>query len=263
MKTLIFLLLIIFSQYSFAVVKRHDVSEKNYEVTNTPEYLINMPHEGHGVLITPEWIVTVAHVIFYDYKGKKIKVGNTDYQISKVIVHPDYTQPDKSLFKGDAKPLMDFFKNRSDIALIKLSSRVSDVTPIELYGSTDERGKIVTVYGQGATGDGLVGEIAETKPLKTLKLFQNIIENSDANWLSYKFDNPSSALALEGMHGSGDSGGSSIIYKNDTPYLVGLSSWQFWSGDISLFKGGLYGSIGYQVRISSYKKWIYATLEGN
>jgi trypsin len=263
MKFSICFILLIFSQYSFSVVKRDDVPEKNYEVIKSPEYLINMPHEGHGVLIAPKWIVTVAHVIFYDYKGKKLKIGNKDYQISKVIIHPDYTQPDESLFKGDAKPLMDFFKSRSDIALIKLSSSVSDVNPVKVYDGTDEQGQIVTVYGQGATGNGLVGEIIETKPLKTLNLFQNIIEKADGNWLSYKFDNPSNALALEGMHGSGDSGGPSIIYKNNRPYLAGLSSWQFWKGDLSLFKGGLYGSIGYQVRISSYRKWIYGTLKSN
>jgi hypothetical protein len=45
------------------------------------------------------------------------------------------------------------------------------------------------------------------------------------------------------MHGSGDSGGASVIFQNGIPILVGLSSWQFARGDISSFKGGLYGTI--------------------
>ncbi len=255
--------LLTLSQYSFAVIKRHDVPAKNYEVAKTPEYLVDMPHEGHGVLITPKWIVTVAHTIFYDYTGKKIKIRNKDYQISKVIIHSGYTQPDESLFKGDSKPLMNFFKKRDDIALIKLSSSVNGITPIKLYEDTDEQGKKITVYGRGATGNGLIGEMAETKQFRVMNLFQNIIEKSDGNWLSFKFDNPANALGLEGIHGSGDSGGPSVIIKNNSPYLAGLSSWQYWNGDLSLFKGGLYETRAYQVRISSYNKWIHSVIKSN
>ena len=257
------LILLISSQYSFAVVKRHDVPAKNYKVAKIPEYLVDMPHEGHGALIAPKWIVTVAHNIFYDYTGKNIKIGNKDYKISKVIIHSGYTKPDESLFKGDSKPLMNFFKKRDDIALIKLSSSVDDITPIKLYKDTDEQGKIITVYGRGTTGNGLIGEVAETKQLRIMNLFQNVIDESHGNWLSFKFDSPSNALDLEGMHGSGDSGGSSVITKNNRLYLVGLSSWQYWSGDLSLFQGGLYETKAYQVRISSYSKWIHSTIISN
>ena len=58
------------------------------------------------------------------------------------------------------------------------------------------------------------------------------------------------------MHGSGDSGGASIIYQDGELSLVGLSSWQFAIGDVSAFKGGLYGTTAYQTRISSYYNWI-------
>ncbi|ACV26452.1 trypsin-like serine protease [Kangiella koreensis] len=265
MKLIIFLIFVLLtsSQYSFAVIKRHDIPAKNYEVAKPPEYLVDMPHEGHGVLIAPRWIVTVAHTIFYDYTGKTIKVGNKDYEIAKVVIHSGYTKPDESLFKGDSKPLMDFFKKRDDIALIKLSSNVDDITPIKLYEDTNEQGKTITVYGRGATGNGLVGELAETKKLRSMNSFQNIIEESEGNWLSYKFDSPPNALDLEGMHGSGDSGGSSVIIKKNRIYLVGLSSWQSWDGELSLFKGGLYENNAYQVRISSYYKWIHSVIKSN
>lgn len=265
MKLIISLILILLtsSQYSFAVIKRHDISAKNYEVAKSPEYLVDMPHEGHGVLIAPQWIVTVAHTIFYDYTGKNIKIGNKDYEIAKVVIHSGYTKPDESLFKGGSKPLMNFFKKRDDIALIKLSSNVDNITPIKLYEDTNEQGKTITVYGRGATGNGLIGEVAETKKLRAMNLFQNIIEESAGNWLSYKFDNPANALDLEGMHGSGDSGGASVIIKNNKAYLAGLSSWQYWNGDLSIFKGGLYETKAYQVRISSYNKWIHSVIKGN
>jgi hypothetical protein len=262
MKVLFILFLIFFSIGSNAVVKRHDVPPENYVIEKMPEYLIDMPHEGHGVLINSQWILTVAHTIFYDYVGKSIILGSKTYEIESVHIHPDYTAPDKSLLKGDLAPLMSFFKSRSDIALIKLTSTVSGVDPINIYTGKSEKGKTITVYGKGATGNGLTGEDPDTKSLRVMNQFQNIVESAESNWLAFKFDQPANALSLEGMHGSGDSGGASVIFQEGVPLLVGLSSWQLGYGDISTFKGGLYGTTAYQVRISSYHDWILGVLGG-
>jgi len=260
MKVLFLLFFTFFSIDSNAVVKRHDVSPENYVIDKMPEYLIDLPHEGHGVLINSQWIVTVAHTIFYDYVGKDLIVGSKAYEIESVHIHPGYTKPNKNLFKGDLAPLMSFFKSRSDIALIKLTSAVSGVEPINIYKGKNEKGKIITVYGKGATGSGLTGENSDTKSLRVMNHFQNIVENTEGNWLAFKFDEPENALPLEGMHGSGDSGGASVIFQEGVPFLVGLSSWQLGHGDISTFKGGLYGTIAYQVRMASYHDWILGVL---
>lgn len=90
--------------------------------------------------------------------------------------------------------------------------------------------------------------------------FQNVIESAEGNWLAFTFNPPAEALSLEGMHGSGDSGGASVIFQEGSPFLVGLSSWQLGHGDISTFKGGLYGTTAYQVRVSNYQDWILKVL---
>jgi hypothetical protein len=260
MKVLFLLILILFSIHSNAVVKRHDIPPENYVIEKAPEYLIDMPHEGQGVLINSQWIVTVAHTIFYDYAGKELLIGSKTYEIESVHIHPDYTQPKKYLLKGDLAPLMSFFKSRSDIALIKLTSIVSGVEPINIYTGKSEKDKTITVYGRGATGNGLTGEDPDTKSLRVMNQFQNVVESAEGNWLGFKFDEPANALALEGMHGSGDSGGASVIFQKGVPFLVGLSSWQLGHGDISTFKGGLYGTTAYQVRVSNYHDWILGVL---
>ena len=260
MKVLFILSIIFFSTCSNAVVKRHDVPPENYVIDKMPEYLIDMPHEGHGVLISSQWVVTVAHTIFYDYVGKDLIVGSKAYEIESVHIHPEYSEPNKNLLEGDLAPLMSFFKSRSDIALIKLTSKVSGVKPVNIYKGKSEKGKTITVYGKGATGSGLTGEDIDTKSLRVMNQFQNVVENSEGNWIVFKFDEPANALPLEGMHGSGDSGGASIIFQQGAPFLVGLSSWQLGNGDISTFKGGLYGTTAYQVRISNYYDWIVGVL---
>lgn len=260
MKFLLFLALILLSISSQAVVKRHDIPAENYVVEKMPEYLVDMPHEGHGVLINAQWIVTVAHTIFYDYVGQEIVVGSAPYKIESVHIHPDYVQPSDNLLKGDLAPLMNFFKSRSDIALIKLTSAVSGVEPIGIYQGESEKGQIMTVYGKGATGNGLTGEDLDTKALRVMHKFQNVIESAEGNWLAFTFNPPAEALSLEGMHGSGDSGGASVIFQEGSPFLVGLSSWQLGHGDISTFKGGLYGTTAYQVRVSNYQDWILKVL---
>ncbi|WP_218313341.1 trypsin-like serine protease [Alteromonas antoniana] len=241
---------------SKAVVMRHDISVERYHVEKMPDYIIDLPHEGHGALIAKQWIVTVAHTIFYDYTGAILNIGSQEYQVEKVYIHPNYLKPRKEILSGDMMPLMQVLKSSSDIALIKISKPVSNVIPISLYSKSDEKGKILTVFGKGATGNGLIGENLDTKALHQPNRFQNVVESANGKWLSFKFDSPHNALPLEGMQGSGDSGGASIIYQNGIPYLAGLSSWQFATGDMSTFKGGLYGTTAYQTRISNYYNWI-------
>lgn len=260
MRILALLFLCFYSFFCNAVVKRHDISPENYLVNKAPEFLIDMPHEGHGVLINSQWVLTVAHTIFYDYVGKSLTIGSNTYKIESVHIHPNYSKPDQNLLKGDLSPLMSFFKSRSDIALLKLTTVVNDVKPIIMYTGTSEKGKTITVYGKGATGNGLTGEDLKTKSLRTINQFHNIVESAEGSWLTFRFDRPTSALLLECMHGSGDSGGASVIFQGGIPLLVGLSSWQLGHGDISTFKGGLYETIAYQVRVSNYHDWILSVL---
>ena len=254
----IFLLTVLatFSLPCFSIVTRHDVAEKHYIVEKVPEYLIDMPGEGHGVLIRSNWIVTVAHLLFSDYTGKSIVVHGRKYIIEKVIIHSNAKKPDSSLFEGDAKPLMNFMKSTSDIALIKLTENVSHVNPIPLYANSDEEGQTITAFGRGSTGNGEKGSIYETKRKKILRTMSNKIDVAEGNWISIRLDEKNNGLILEGIDGSGDSGGPLVIDINGKPYLAGLFSWDYVEGDLKSFKHGLYGGKSYQVRMSSYANWI-------
>lgn len=253
---LLVFVLLFFPKDSFGIVKRDDITEQKYLVVERPEYLIDMPHEGHGVLIKPNWILTVAHEIFYDYTGKAIIVSGNSYKVDKVVIHSKYKKIPNTFLKGSSLPLMEFNYNNNDIALIRLTEPVKNRHPIEIYNKSDELGKEIEIYGNGATGNGLSGQLLKTKTEKKLRYCRNTITEAKNNWLVYKFDEPSVALDLEGMHGSGDSGGPSIVYIDKTPYLVGLSAWQYINGKMGELIEGLYGTMAYQVRVSHYSNWI-------
>jgi hypothetical protein len=262
-KTTIFFALLFQTINCLAIVKRHDVSEENYKAEPSQvSYLIDMPGEGHAVLIKDKWLITVGHVIFWDYKGMDFEIKGVKNKIADVIFHPDYIHPPKDFDYNNSHKLKKLLSTRSDVALIRLKDSVKHLTPIALYEQKNEVGKQISVFGKGATGDGESGMIFDTKHQKDLRYCNNTLNAANDKWLSYTFNSGDEALPLEGIHGSGDSGGASVIYIERTPFLVGLSSWQ-WQGDKSEFAPMLYGTTAYQVRISSYIPWINEVISGS
>ena len=74
------------------------------------------------------------------------------------------------------------------------------------------------------------------------------------------FDEPASALPLEGKTGSGDSGGPALVEAGDQWRLVGLAAWGLIHGDVRISRPGLYGQFTCSVRLSHYAEWIESVL---
>ncbi|MET1255270.1 trypsin-like serine protease [Aliikangiella maris] len=264
MKKLICLLFSMFVLATQAVVKRHDISAESYALKSPPDFLIDMPHEGSAVLISPQWLLSAGHVIYYDgYEGKQISIQGVDNQIEKVIFHPDFKKQPEKAFTGDAKPLMNFLYGRIDLVLIKLSKPVKHLKPIARYYAHQEQGKITTTYGKGATGTGIIGEQIETKMHRPLNFFNNQIETVTKHHLTMRFEEPEKGLPLEGIHGSGDSGGPTIIEEHGKQYLIGIQSFRDYQGDLKNFKGGVYNSVSVLCRVSAFNSWIDEVIAGD
>ncbi|SDE02818.1 trypsin-like serine protease [Kordiimonas lacus] len=247
-----------------AEVRRHDKPAEAYQPEEAPGYLVDMRHEGSGILVAPNWVLSVAHNIFYDYHGKTLTIGDKDYVIQKLVFHPNWQEMPPELGQGDAAPLMTFLAGRTDLVLIKLSESVEGPEPIAIYNGNDEVAHEITVYGKGAKGDGITGEQMETKPARRLGYFRNVVDKADESWLYFDFDRPGAdALELEGTTGSGDSGGPSVVVIDGKPYAFGLSSWRWYEGDLANFKGGVYGMTSVQQRLSRYRDWIEATIKAD
>jgi hypothetical protein len=256
-----------------AVVIRSDVDDAEYRV-QASEFpaLAEMPGEGQGVLIAPRWVVTAAHAAPMQMQGMEedVTIAGVARKVERVIKYPGYKRlPDKlvkeALASGDISKVWAFLGASNDIALIELASPVTDVTPVPLYRGNKEVGMTVELVGKGATGNGSKGQDPHSPHRGVLRRAFNVIAGADARYVWYRFDPPPSALPLEGVMGSGDSGGPLLVGTGSARQLVGLASWsKYPPGHPFLskwkpgrpFVEGLYGVDAYAVRISSYIQWI-------
>lgn len=70
------LILLAASSTASAVVIRHDVDDSKYRVPASEfPALVDMPGEGHGVLIAPQWVITAAHTIPGSYDLQHVVIN--------------------------------------------------------------------------------------------------------------------------------------------------------------------------------------------
>lgn len=263
MNRMIVMCLLAISLPAYAIVTRHDVDDSKYRVAATEfPALADLPGEGHGVLIAPQWVVTAAHAVTWQTEIKQIVLNGKARDVEKVIVHSGYKKLPKDLIDqavktGDATRIVDFLASQDDIALIKLAAPVSDVIPSKLFSGNDELGKTVELLGKGATGTGLAGQDVNASHRADLRRAYNKIVDVKDRWICYVFDKPPSGLAIEGISGDGDSGGPVLIKVDGKWQLAGLASWKKHGQDNALIlHAGFYGQKNYNVRISHYTGWI-------
>lgn len=218
--------------------------------------LADLPIEGHGTLIARQWVVTAAHAI-YEHRPECLTINGKRRIVVDWVIHPEFTGvPTPRHMRGDSAPLMKAAKRMHDIALLRLARIVEDVEPVELHRNGDEIGKLVTLYGKGATGNGVTGEEAGSPERGLLRRAHNRIVGASDLWLTYVFDCSPGAPWLEGVIGNGDSGGPVLIGSGASRKLAAVTSWRSWNGDPKDYRRGVCGQTFYSSRISHYASWI-------
>ena len=245
-----------------AVVIRHDVNDTEYR-SHAAEFpaLVDLPGEGHGVLIAPHWVITAAHAVTWQPRVDSVSIGGQDRAVARVVLHPGYRKLpqsiiDDALKTGSSVRAMKFLAASDDIALLQLEHAVTDVQPVELYRTGDQLGKVVRLFGKGATGTGTLGHDPHEPHRTELRSAFNQITSAQGPWLRYVFDAPPAALPLEGVGSNGDSGGPLLIESHGQWQLAGLSSWKEADGDPATYRPGIYGQTCVSVRLSHYLEWI-------
>jgi hypothetical protein len=189
---------------------------------------------GSGVVISKHWVITAAHIV---YKGSdcSIKIDDRKYDIDKVIIHNGYRD---SVFGKD------------DVALCYIKEEiVMDFYP-EIYGDSDESGKLCSMAGWGFTGTFNSGAMKHDGKRRA---GSNIIDRFERSVL---ICSPSRRGAghteLEFLIASGDSGGGLFIGNK----LAGIHSSVL---AIDKKPDSTYSDESCHTRLSLYKEWIDQT----
>lgn len=245
---------VIFATSADAIVRRDDVADQEYIDFGALFPSVgklersNGGIEGSGVLIDSRWVLTAAHL-----NPAQVDFAGTLYTSEEFITHPDWT--------GDVN-------DGNDIALMKLSSSVTGVTPSSRYTGTDELGQVGVSVGFGNRGTGETGEISGTAGTKraaesTIERFgSNAPVTSPATVFESDFFDPtnSAVLDLEGLPVTRDSGGPVFLNMGSAEnpdYVVGgIHSFIMNSGGAL----GTYGDTLGSTRVSDYDEWITATI---
>ena len=90
-----------------AIVIRHDTADEAYRLDPRQfPALVDFAPEGHGVLIAPKWVLTVAHVAEFQCPGDRVHIGGTEYEIKSIVVDPGYRPQPTGFAAGDASAIV-------------------------------------------------------------------------------------------------------------------------------------------------------------
>lgn len=206
------------------------------------------------------YLLTAAHNFGTDPDAAKwtywSRAGEA-YEGVAVAIHPSYddTSDDTSGY---------------DLAVVTLDRPVTDAgDQPALYEGQDELGRVLTITGYGSRGTGSSGETDAHYDFEaeTAAAARNVVDEVDGangeNNLIVDFDSEDGAASvmggadpvdeLEGILGSGDSGGAAWIRTRQGWAIAATNTW----GDDST-----YGSISGFSRVSTQLDWIASIFAG-
>lgn len=264
------LLLFIFlpAQAALGGTIRHDRADSNYTSLATSYPAVGAltwgSYIGSATLIDDNWILSAGHCLddgAYDPEDWTFDLTDSGGGVhigAEIFLNPGWV--------GD-------LTDGTDIALLRLATSETTVTPATLNTDTSELGRTATHVGYGRTGTGLTGMNA---PAGTKRAGNNVVdldgdsvagyndmvlfEDFDSGLVGDNWSGSQSQLNLEYLIASGDSGGAMFIDFGSGDVVAGVHSF---IASVDSLTDADYGDISGSTRVSSYATWINNTIAAN
>lgn len=222
------------------MIRRHDRPDEEYLAAAKGYGSAVRVGTAMGTAISPEWVLTAAHVGTRLSPTKRIvKTATGKHRVDHVVAHP--------IWKGEGS------LTSIDLALLKVSPPIEGIEFPALYEWDDEVGQIVTFVGNGQYGTGKTGPQMDDWKFRAAT---NEVVHTEGGWMVYLFDEPPAGTELEGISGPGDSGGPAYVERDGKRYIIGVSSSNDGEGNGTC----RYGSKEYYPRVSTSLEWIRGTI---
>ena len=193
---------------------------------------IPLAFEGEGVLVASRWVLTSARVATgLRALGKAlppVRFAGVEYEIHAIF-------------------------SQGDIGLILLRKPVTGITPIFMYGPSDEAGKPVVFVAHGRGGK--IGE-KEAAPDRKARAAINTIDRVAARSLALEVKGPDDASDLQGALASDEDGAPAIVETRDGLFVAGIAIGRERTS-VGLVKTGDRDTYA---RVSTYIGWIESVM---
>jgi TonB family protein len=221
-----------------AVVWRADKPAENaFALVRHAAAVGRVDRGGSATLIARDWALTAAHVAQGLTESNRIRWGDRDHAVKRVVIHP----------QGAPDPAQPRRPPEVDLALVQLAEPVVGISPLMPNRATDELGKMLMLPGYGDFGPA-GGPLQPSDG--ALRAVENQVDDAGPLRLFLRFDAPPGGLPLEGIGAAGDSGGPAIeVGSHFGDRLVGVSS----GAD---GPPGQYGTVDVYTRVSAHIGWI-------
>ena len=195
--------------------------------------------DGEAVLIAPTWVLTAGHVATGAPPDRlRVRFAGIEYLVAEVIPYANW-QP-----------------GSNDIALMRLSTPVQRVAPLQIHNGELHEGSNIFIVGRGDYGNGQKGIVGNDGKFR---ISRNTIWDLEPERLHVRFESPDDgALPDEGISGPGDSGTPALIERDGRLEVVGIGSVGRSPDGI---RYGQYGSIDVFIRTSHCREWILEAVE--